>query len=148
MLQGEDDGVADHGRLPSSLLPQSSDEATAIANAEPALKTPPPPWGMLGRGKPRFGARQSSLASPTPTHSHVGGGGMMLDVSRCDALSTEVERADCCYSLGGVNAPTNITVVGAPVVEPPTGSRLTASVPPTASSGRRFSATSRSVSPA
>ena len=33
-----------------------------------------------GWGKPRFGARQSSLASPTPTRPQVGGGGLLLHV--------------------------------------------------------------------
>src|SRR5688500_18053296 len=33
---------------------------------------PAPTWGRLGRGKPRFGARQSSLASPTSILPHVG----------------------------------------------------------------------------
>jgi len=66
-----------------------------------ALKPPPPTWGRFrlrlsyggpefarlagealaepaGRGKPRFGVRQSSLASPTPTRPQVGGGGMLM----------------------------------------------------------------------
>ncbi|HKP27465.1 MAG TPA: glycosyltransferase family 61 protein [Dongiaceae bacterium] len=45
-------------------------------------KSPPPSWGRVGRGKPRFDANQPSLASPTPTRPHVGGGGTMIFLSR------------------------------------------------------------------
>jgi|SRR5688572_8104944 len=45
-------------------------------------KSPPPSWGRVGRGKPRFDAREPSLASPTPTRPQLGGGGTMLYLSR------------------------------------------------------------------
>jgi hypothetical protein len=45
-------------------------------------KSPPPSWGRVGRGKPRFDARQPSLASPTPTRPQRGGGGTMIYLSR------------------------------------------------------------------
>jgi hypothetical protein len=45
-------------------------------------KSPPPSWGRVGRGKPRFGATQPSLASPTPTRPQLGGGGTMIYLSR------------------------------------------------------------------
>ena len=38
-------------------------------------QSPPPTRGRVGRGKPRFGGNQSSLASPTPTLPQLGGGG-------------------------------------------------------------------------
>src|SRR5688572_30761752 len=58
-----------------------------IARAERALETPPPAWGRSRRGKPRFGVRQSSLASPTPTRPQDGGGGMTtLDCAHAIAL--------------------------------------------------------------
>src|SRR5687768_13844784 len=40
-----------------------------------APKISSPTWGRSGRGKPRFGVRQSSLASPTSIRPHAGGGG-------------------------------------------------------------------------
>src|SRR5688572_3011085 len=45
-------------------------------------KCPPPSWGRVERGKPRFDARQPSLASPTPTRPQLGGGGTMIYLSR------------------------------------------------------------------
>ncbi len=45
-------------------------------------KSPPPSWERVGRGKPRFGGGQSSLASPTPTRPQLGGGGTMIFLSR------------------------------------------------------------------
>src|SRR5688572_5712441 len=72
----------------------------AIACAERALKTPPPTWGRSGRGKPRFGVRQSSLASPTPTRPQIGGGGMMFGL-RCEIALRSTGRAE----LGRLEAP-------------------------------------------
>jgi len=73
--QGEGGGCAG-GRMLAALW------GRAIAYADSALKAPPPTWGRLGRGKPRFGVRQSSLASPTPTRPQVGGGGVVKSFDR------------------------------------------------------------------
>jgi PQQ-dependent catabolism-associated CXXCW motif protein len=42
--------------------------------------SPPLTWVRVGRGKRRFGVRESSLASPTPTLPRFGGGGCILIV--------------------------------------------------------------------
>ena len=70
-------GAVDHS--PSSAFP-------SIA----VLESPPPTWGRSGRGKPRFGGKQPSLASPTPTRPHVGGGGNNSPVNH--------HHAACCRS--------------------------------------------------
>src|SRR5688572_31856035 len=49
-------------------------------------ESPPPTWGRSGRGKPRFGVRQSSLASPPQPAPQVGGGGIMLHRAYAIAL--------------------------------------------------------------
>src|SRR5688572_3711734 len=54
-----------HPRTHQAPPPQYALSVRARAVLKGNLKTPPPTWGRLGRGKPRFGARQSSLASPT-----------------------------------------------------------------------------------
>jgi hypothetical protein len=45
-------------------------------------KSPPPTRGRVGRGKPRFDAREPSLSSATPALPQPGSGGMMIYLSR------------------------------------------------------------------
>jgi 16S rRNA (guanine527-N7)-methyltransferase len=50
------------------------------AQLTPLLNPLPQIGGGLGRGKPEHSPRESSLASPTPAHPQVGGGGTLVDL--------------------------------------------------------------------
>jgi len=86
--------------------------------------SPPPPWGRVGRGKPRLAAQQSSLASPTPTLPRLGGGGFVrlvllaLLLSGCSATpNRETAPEPEGFWTGPMGGPVPATIEGGTVID-------------------------------